>query len=324
MSRHALPLVGLAAAPLLPGCLTLDAFLHNGIPCTEVGAETCAQADNAFDAICTPCAEPYDWAQDYPYHPRLLADGGSVRAVAPELVEVLSLPTRDGAGALDAVLLRAHGEHPERAQITILYNHGNYAGIDHYRVRARYLHELGYTVLIWDYRGYGKTTPRSPPGPEAWFDDAQQVWDEAVARAPDPAKIAVYGYSLGAIPGIEQALANAPCALVLEAPFTGIEAITEEAAGLGMPGSALTTGAYENREKIGAWTGPLLVLAAEEDDLFEVDAVRGLYEAADRAQPRRMEVIAGAVHGVSGGGVPEMGLRRYGELLEAGLAPCGG
>lgn len=311
------------AAALLPGCLTLDAFLHNGIPCTEVDPETCAEADNVFDAICTTCADPYDWAQEYPWHPRLLGPGESVRAVRPELVETLSLPTRDGAGALDATLLRSHGEDPERAQITIVYNHGNYAGIDHYRVRARYLHELGYTVLIWDYRGYGKSTPHSPPGPTAWFEDAQQVWDEALTLAPDPAKVAVYGYSLGAIPSIEQALSNQPCALVLEAPFTGIEAITEEAAGLGMPGSALTTGAYENRDKIGAWTGPLLVLAAAKDDLFEVPAVRGLFTAAQRASPRHLVVIDDAVHGVSGGGVPEMGLRRYGELLEEGLAPCG-
>ncbi len=313
---------GVLSILLLTGCLQLDGFLHNNIPCPEVGPSTCEEADNAFDAICTPCEDPYDWGQDYPWHASLLADGEAVRALAEGHTESFSIPTTDGKGDLDAVFVAAHGEHPERSQITLLYNHGNYAGIDHYRIRVRYLYELGFNVLIWDYRGYGKSTPHRVPTPEEWFDDASLVWAAAQERAPDPDAVAVYGYSLGAIPGIEQALAHQPCALVLEAPFTGLEAIVEASGGLGMPGSMLTSGAYENRDKISRWTGPLLLLAADGDELFDVEALQTFSEAAENADPLVVKVIAGAVHGVSGGGIPEQGLQDYGALLDDGLSAC--
>lgn len=307
---------------MLTGCLQLDGFLHNNIPCTEVGKATCEDADNAFDAICTSCDDPYDWGQDYPWHRSLLEEDETVRALADDVVESFTVPTTDGRGQLDAVFVAAHGEHAERGQVTLLYNHGNFAGIDHYRIRVRYLHELGFNVLIWDYRGYGKSTPHRVPTPDEWFDDASLIWAAAQERAPDPDAVAVYGYSLGAIPGIEQALAHQPCALVLEAPFAGLEAIVESAGGLGMPGSMLTSGGYENRDKIADWTGPLLLLAAAEDELFDVEALRTFSEAASQADPLLVEVVAGAAHGVSAGGIPEQGLAAYGALLDGGVEPC--
>jgi dienelactone hydrolase len=307
---------------LLTGCLQLDGFLHNNIPCTDVGRATCEDADNAFDAICTACEDPYDWSQEYPWHGSLLADGEAVRGLADDNVESFSVATTDGKGDLDVVFVAAHGEDPDRGRITLLYNHGNYAGIDHYRVRVRYLHELGFNVLIWDYRGYGKSTPHQVPTPEEWFDDANLIWAAAQERAPDPDAVAVYGYSLGAIPGIEQALSQQPCALVLEAPFTGLEAIVEASGGLGMPGSMLTSGAYENRDKIADWAGPLLLMAADGDELFDVDALQTFSQAATQADPLLVEVVSGAVHGVSGGGIPEQGLAAYGALLDAGLDAC--
>jgi alpha-beta hydrolase superfamily lysophospholipase len=320
MSRKhsALFLVGVVQS----GCMNLDFFIHNNVPCTQVGPATCEEKDTVFDEVCTPCAEPYDWAQDYPWHDTLLEDGQTVRPIHERYIEQVGLPTTDGKGTLDAYFVGAHGEDPDRAGITILYNHGNYASIDHYRLRVRYLHELGFNVFVWDYRGYGKSTPRQIPAPGEWFDDAELAFAAAVERAPSPDSVAVYGYSLGAIPGVEQALSNDPCALVLEAPFTSVEAIVEASSGLGMPGSMLTTGAYENREKIVDWTGPLAVMVGEKDDAFDVESVREFTDQAADATPRTLAVVRGARHGVSNGGVPELGLTAYGALLDEGMAPC--
>lgn len=304
------------------GCMQLDFFIHNNVPCTEVGPPTCEQKDTVFDEVCATCDEAYDWEQEYPWHPTLLSDGQSVRPIAAEWVEQVSIPTTDGKGSLDAYFLPSHGEDSERAGITLLYNHGNYAGIDHYRLRVRYLHELGFNVFVWDYRGYGKSTPHRIPTPEEWFDDADLAWDAAVEHAGSADAVAVYGYSLGAIPGLEQALAHQPCALVLESPFTGIEPIVEASGGLGMPGSMLTTGAYENREKIRDWTGPLYVMSGAEDDLFDVEAVREFTAQATKARPKTLRIVEGAAHGVSIAGVPERGLTAYGAMLDEALEPC--
>jgi alpha-beta hydrolase superfamily lysophospholipase len=306
----------------LTGCMTLDFFIHNNVPCPDVGPPTCEQKDSVFDQVCATCADDYDWAQEYPWHPTLLEEGQSVRPIDASYVQQVKIPTTDGAGELDAYFIAAHGEDPDRAKITLLYNHGNYAGIDHYRIRVRYLHELGFSVFVWDYRGYGKSTPHRIPEPAEWFDDADLVWEAAVDAAPDPEQVVVYGYSLGAIPGIEQALAHDPCALVLEAPFTGIEPIVEASGGLGMPGSMLTTGAYENREKIGAWTGPLYIMTGSEDDLFRVEHVREFASQATRARPKTVKVVEGAAHGISIAGVPALGLTAYAEMLDEAVAPC--
>ena len=109
---------------------------------------------------------------------------------------------------------------------------------------------------------------------------------------------------------------------MLEAPFTGIEPIVEASGGLGMPGSMLTTGAYENREKIGAWTGPLYIMTGSEDDLFRVEHVREFASQATRARPKTVKVVEGAAHGISIAGVPALGLTAYAEMLDEAVAPC--
>lgn len=322
-SRHAAFLsVSTAAAALLSGCTTLDFFIHNNVPCPDVGPETCEQKESPFDRVCTTCEQDYDWTEEHPWHATLLDDGQTIRPIGDGFVEQVQIPTTDGKGVLDAYFIAAHGGDPDRADITLLYNHGNYAGIEHYRIRVRYLHELGYNVLVWDYRGYGKSTPHRIPEPAEWFDDADLIWAATAERAPNPDAVAVYGYSLGAIPGIEQALAHQPCALVLEAPFTGIEPIVEASGGLGMPGSMLTSGAYENREKIADWTGPLYIMAGSKDETFGVDAVREFAAQATRARPKTLKVVQGAAHGLSIAGVPAMGLTAYSDMLDEGLAPC--
>lgn len=284
------PLVALALA----GCVDLDSMVHNGIPCTETNADTCA--GDPWDRACLSCDEPYDWARSYDWPAGALPESGSIRT--PEIVESIPL-SHDGA-QLDAYWLPSHGENEENADATILYNHGNYLGIEHYMPRVLQLHEAGFNVLVWDYRGYGKTTPHQYPTAAEFFSDAQAIVKRTRELAPDLSRIAYYGYSLGALPAVEQALETPPCALVLEAPFTSIQALTENGAGLALPGGILTTGAYENIEKVPDYTGPLLVFAGTKDDLFRPEAVRELFNAAG-SKDKRLITIVGAQHGVSDG-----------------------
>jgi len=298
---------------LLAGCLTLDAMVHGGIPCTAVGPSTCEDSEeDEWGKVCVPCDEPYDWAEAHPWTEDMVP-GGSLPPIDGAEQEALAT----GEGDLDLWWLPA-SVSPNG--VTVLYSHGNYAGIEHYRPRARMLAALGFDVLIWDYRGYGKTTPHTFPSAEDWEADAARVREAVVERAADPDRVLIYGYSLGAIPSVNMAISAPGCALALEAPFTSISAIAEASAGLGLPGSHLTSGAYENIDKIGAYAGPLLTMVGDEDELFSPDAVGALADAAGGSVEQW--VVKGARHGVSRG-VPEVDFAGYSARLAALAAgPC--
>ena len=91
----------------------------------------------------------YPWMED-------LGGGSNRSGHSPEAVLQTSIPTTDGIGTLDAYFIESHGENPALKDTTIIYNHGNFAGIEHYIPRLQFLYDAGYNIFVWDYRGYGK------------------------------------------------------------------------------------------------------------------------------------------------------------------------
>lgn len=297
----------------LLACADIDTLIHNPRHCSVIGPDTCEGAsDPVWGQLCTPCGEPYPWDRDYAWFDSTLAEGQSVRPLDAAALTQLAIPTDDGLATLDAWYIPSHGEVPALAELTLLYNHGNFAGIEHYMPRVRYLHELGYGVFVWDYRGYGQSQPAGAPSGPEFLADARQIWAEAQALAPGP--VAPYGYSLGGIPAVEMALQDGPCALVLEASLTSMQMNASNNGGVSFPGSFLSSGGFENDQKLTGYPGPLLVMAAEHDTLFPVEDERRLYEAAP-TDAKQLEVFD-AWHGVGGdGGIPEHGLDAYGDAL---------
>lgn len=296
---------------LLGACFQVDPLFHNPVNCADIGPATCEEKDDEWGKICTPCEQPYDWSLDYPWTDETLG-ALSVRPVDSATVVQERFTTDDGLAELDAYRIPAHGEDAELAQITVVYNHGNYAGIEHYIPRIRMLHELGFIVYAWDYRQYGKSDPVGAPSGEQFIADARTALAQALAEAPGP--VLIYGYSLGAIPAVEMALQDQSCALILEAPFTSVRHAGASNSGVEMPGSFIASGLYENVEKIRGYEGPLLVMAGDEDSVFPEDDIVELYNNAPGA--KTLWILPGVGHGIGGdGGVPEAGLSAYFEAI---------
>lgn len=291
----------------LAACATLDAFVFSPVHCSTVGPDTCDGGD--WDAVCVPCEEPYDWSLEHPWMDGTLAEGQVVRPVDPALVEAFTLPTDDGEGELDAYFLAAHGEDPDAARVTIAYNHGNYAGIEHYLPRLRFLHEAGYNVLVWDYRGYGKSEPPTTPTPEQHLADGRLALAAALERAPDPTRVVAYGYSLGAITATEMVGGGETCALLLEAPFTSLAEIARDNTTLTLGEGFLSEGSFDNFVRMEAYDGPVLGMSGTADDFFPTETVRALVETG--GGPSELWALDGVHHGISDGGVPEAGLDAY-------------
>lgn len=307
---------------LLTACLNLDPLVHSGKHCSTTGPDepSCTDANNVWDAACLSCEDPYAWDVDYPWTDETL-EGGTVRAIDPETVTNHRLETTDGLGTLDAWVVPGHGEN---AELTILYNHGNYIGIEHYMPRVRMLHEAGYTVLVWDYRGYGKSEPAGAPTGTQWIEDSRQIRDWADTVAPDPDRIAIYANSVGGVPAVEMAVYDPGCALVLEAAFTSIELISASNNAVALPGSFLTEGEFENHEKIKAYEGPLFSMIGTLDNKFPVEHEQEVFDNAGTPDElKTLWVLEGVGHGISSGGIPESGLADYTQHLSDFFAEQG-
>lgn len=312
----------LAAILLLSsGCMQLDGAVHNARHCSILGPEHCEDESDEFSKLCTPCDEAYTWDISPPWPSNFLENTDLDRLRAPANVTQHTIKTEDGEGELDLYVIPSHGEHTQTSNITLLLQHGNYAGIEHYIPRVLILHELGFEVIIWDYRGYGKSLPDTTPNPDQFMADARQIRDLADTLKNSSNKLVIYGMSLGALPSVEMALHNPPCAMVLETPFTSFAEITKTNTATSLGSGFLSQGDYENDQKIKEYTNPLLVFHASEDNLFPEPSVRKVYDNAGSTE-KRFRIIEGAHHGVSDG-VPETaGFTTYSDMLMFTLMPA--
>jgi pimeloyl-ACP methyl ester carboxylesterase len=313
------------------GCMTLDPLMpfFNPIHCSEISEATCDPEhadwsdanDPDWDRACTSCDEDYDWSADHPWREITLdGDYTDIRGIDATLVERLPFPTKDGKD-LDAYFIESHGDVASLTDTTIVLNHGNFVGIEHYLPRIRFFHELGYNVFVWDYRGFGKSVPTDPPTLPQMMSDARLAYKHAETMVPDTDKMIIYGMSIGGMPAGEMAATYRACAQMFEASFNSVTAKIETNLSVSIPGSFLTSGVAENDVKLKDTETPTLVMHGNKDDRIHIDEAHRLYGSLPEDIAKDMVIIDGAGHGLGfRGGVPEQGLAAYGEVLSGFLA----
>jgi len=180
----------------------------------------------------------------------------------------------------------------------ILYCHGNNQNLKRFALRAQALWAMGYTVLAFDYRGYGKTP--GVPSEEGTYRDGRAVRaylvDQALGLGIEPSRLALYGYSLGAAVCSQLAVDEPTKALILEAPFASVAALVGDDTALGLPQGGFTHARYDTQGKIGAHGGGLLVLHGIDDYYLMVRYGRQVAKAAVRAEPNIFIAVPGADH----------------------------
>lgn len=98
----------------------------------------------------------------------------------------------------------------------VLFCHGNKGNLTKWGNRVSYLLDYNYDVLVYDYRGYGKSTGNYSE--KNMYSDAISVY-EYLKKNYKEKHIVVYGFSLGATFATKVASAHKPKELILEAPF---------------------------------------------------------------------------------------------------------
>ena len=190
--------------------------------------------------------------------------------------------------------VRLHGWFtPGREDLTWLWFHGNAGNISHRLENLKLLHdELGVSVFLFDYRGYGRS--QGKPSEEGSYRDAQAALTYLRSRGDtDPERIVYFGRSLGAGVAVELATHEPPLALILESSFSSIPALARHLYPF-LPIGPLLRTKYDSLAKIGSVEAPLLVLHGDRDEIVPLQAGRSLFEAAP--EPKQFHVIQGAGH----------------------------
>jgi uncharacterized protein len=201
----------------------------------------------------------------------------------PEAEEVV-LDTADGERVI-AWHLPPRGEKP-----VFLYFHGNGASLRWRVDRFRTLIADGSGLVALSYRGYGGSSGR--PTEEGLVNDALAAYAFARARY-QPARIVLWGESLGSGVAVALAAEHPVGHVVLESPFTSAADV-----GAGhywfVPVRLLMKDQFRSDLRIGKVTAPVLVLHGDRDGVVPIALGERLYDLINA--PKRFVRFPGAGH----------------------------
>ncbi len=167
--------------------------------------------------------------------------------------------------------------HPE-AQYTFWIFSGNAGNKSYMLDTIRLIHDLGYSVFIYDYRTYGPSTGRLTE----WnmYQDTAVVWNylTEVKHTP-PEHIILHGRSLGTAMATWVATQTSPAAVILESGFTSMTEMAQNLYGW-LPIRLLLQWNYDNLGRIRNISTPILIIHSPDDEIVPFSYAQRLYDAA--------------------------------------------
>jgi len=181
----------------------------------------------------------------------------------------------------------------ERPRAHVLFSHGNAGNITHRADILRLLHDRSQVaVMIYDYRGYGRSQGR-PNEPGVLADArAARAWMARRAGIAET-EIVQMGESLGGGVAVDLAAADGARGLVLVSTFTSLPDIAAHYYPF-LPVRWLMRTRLDSISKIGHYHGPLLQLHGKLDTIIEYANAQELFEAAN--QPKQFVTLPGHDH----------------------------
>ncbi len=175
----------------------------------------------------------------------------------------------------------------------MLYLHGARWDVRSSAPRMRSMHELGFSVLGIDYRGFGKSSA-ALPSEDLMHEDALAAWQWLAAQRPQAPRY-LYGHSLGAPIGVRLASeAGDAAGVIVEGGFTSALDVVNSTWWRWLPMERLITQRLDAATHIDKINAPLLVVHGALDTMVAPDLGRALYERAK--QPKRFVLIDGGLH----------------------------
>ncbi len=186
--------------------------------------------------------------------------------------EEVSLTTKDSVG-INGWFIPAENEKG-----VVLFCHGNAGNVSDRLDSIKIFHDLGQSVLIFDYRGYGKSG--GTISEKGTYLDAEAAWDYLTeVRHKSSKNIVIFGRSLGGAIAAETALRKGPACLILESTFMSVPAIARKYYPW-LPVGLIAKYRYATLDKIGLIRGPKLIVHSKEDEIIPFEHGLKIYEKA--------------------------------------------
>ena len=227
--------------------------------------------------------------------------------------ETLEITAEDG--------VRLHGwriPHPE-PRATVLFFHGNAGNISHRLDTIEILHGLGLEVVIFDYRGYGRS--EGSPSEAGLYRDAVAAarWVRDELGIPGQ-RLVYHGRSLGGALAARAAREHPPAGLILESTLASAPELARDLYPF-YPTRLLTRLEYATVRDLDALELPTLIIHSPDDEIIPFRHAEALLEAAPAgSELHRIEGDHNTGFRLSGALYTE-GIAQY---LERRLDPAGG
>ncbi|MEW6110383.1 MAG: alpha/beta hydrolase [Nitrospirota bacterium] len=197
--------------------------------------------------------------------------------------EEIIIRTRDGV-SISAWYIPAGSERG-----TVLFCHGNAGNISHRLDSIRIFHDLNLSVLIFDYRGYGKSG--GSPTEMGTYLDAEAAWEFLVnVKCVRPENVILFGRSLGGAVAAETALRRRAGAIIIESGFTSIPDLGKRFYPY-FPVRLLSHYHYSTIDRIDKIRIPKLLIHSPDDEIIPFEHGSALFEKAE--EPKEFLRIRG-------------------------------
>lgn len=179
----------------------------------------------------------------------------------------------------DGVTLSAWFIPAKEPKAVALHCHGNSGNIADRIDTIKIYYEMGLSLFIFDYRGYGNSNGR--PFEKGTYNDAKAAWNYLVEEMNfEPGNIIITGHSLGgAVASYLAGIVN-PKALIVEGSFTSITDIGKLCYPY-LPIRLLVRQRYNNKKYLKKVHCPVLIIHSPDDGIIPFYMGEALYLSAN-------------------------------------------
>jgi len=176
-----------------------------------------------------------------------------------------------------------------RSSQVLLFFHGNAGNISHRLDSIRQFQDLGLSVFIIDYRGYGQSEGRTTE--RGIYRDADAALRYLIEdRGLVASDILIFGRSLGASVAARLAAQHQPLALIVESSFTSVPDIAQDLYPW-LPARWLSRLSHATRDYVREVQCPILVIHSRDDEIIPFRHGEEIYASAN--EPRTLLAIRG-------------------------------
>lgn len=187
--------------------------------------------------------------------------GDEVESPPPD-AEVGWLDTPEGR--VEYWTLLGEGVTEETPGPAVIYTHGNGERIDMWPAAMEPYRQLGVTVILAEFRGYGRSAGK--PSEDAFAADLRSLRLALAGDARvDMERLVYHGRSLGGGAAGTLIAEHPPRALILESTFCSFPKVAWDR--MYVPGFLLSN-RFDTETALGQYAGPLLVIHGDRDQLI--------------------------------------------------------